>query len=198
MISRLRGQVVEIRGQSFIVDVNGVGYEVLGTSSCLTSVTEGATATLVIFMDVKEDSIRLFGFGSQLEKQVFLLLMKVKGVGTKTSMHIVSRIDSRELLKLIGSADLSRLSAIKGIGRKTAERIVVELKERVGDYIVDAMYGEPEISPSGSALSEARAALRALGFSQSDSERALAAAEKSLLNMNSDSGTYVREALRHV
>jgi Holliday junction DNA helicase RuvA len=200
MISLLRGEIVDIRGQSFILDVSGVGYEVLGTTACLSTLELGATAKVIVFTDVKEDSIRLFGFASQLEKQVFHLLMNVKGIGTKTSMQIVSKIEARELLRLIGLGDLTKLSSVKGIGKKTAERIIVELRDKVGEYVVDAAYSNDDSteSSSASAISEARAALRALGFSQADAERALAAAEKTLINRPEDSGEYVKEALRHV
>lgn len=200
MISQLRGEISDIRGQSFIVDVGGVGYEVLGTVACLSKLEIGATAKVIVFTDVKEDSIRLFGFASQLEKQVFNLLMNVKGIGTKTSMQIVSKIEARDLLRLIGQGDLTQLSSVKGIGKKTAERIIVELKDKVGEYVMGAVYSErePENSSSASAISEARAALRALGFSQADADRALAAAERNLTGRPGDSGEYVREALRHV
>lgn len=200
MIAILRGEVVEIQGQTVIVDVGGVGYEVLGTSACVAALELGCTAKLIVFTDVKEDCIRLFGFATQLEKHVFHLLMNVKGIGTKTSMQIVSKIDARELLRLIGLGDLHKLSSVKGIGKKTAERIIVELKDKVGEYVVDAVCPDREdgtISASA-AISEARAALRALGFSQADAERALVAAEKNLNGRTTDSGDFVREALRHV
>ncbi len=202
MISLLRGEVIEIHGQTLIIDVNGVGYEVIGTSACITSLELGVSISIRIYTDVREDSISLFGFANQLEKQVFLLLMNVKGIGAKTSMQIVSKIDARELLRLIGAADLTKLSSVKGIGRKTAERIIVELKDKVGEYIVGAFNaqdtGNLKTPQVNSAVAEARAALRALGFSQGDAERALAAAEQVFSTQAVDSGEYVREALRHV
>src|SRR5262245_52116349 len=102
MIGQLSGTVTQLFGQVVLLDVGGVGYEVHCSFACVQRLSVGATATIVVHTDVKEDSIRLYGFDDYLEKQVFLLLTKVTGVGAKSASEIVSHMDKLELLRAIG------------------------------------------------------------------------------------------------
>lgn len=196
MIGYLKGTVISIGGPTVILDVHGVGYEAHCTQASVRQCSPGEVASIVIYTDVREDSIRLYGFADVLEKQVFMLLMKVKGIGAKTASEIVSRIDKRELLRMIGAGDAGALRATRAMGQKTAERIVLELKDKVAEYAL----GEQRFDEGarGAPYEEALQALVALGFTKGDAERALRAARDNGRGMEGDSGEIVREALRYV
>ena len=203
MISLLHGTVDSINGSTVTLDVGGVGYEVQCSRRCVEALTCGEQARVVVYTEVKEDSIRLFGFEDRLEKQVFSLLLQVKGVGARSACDIISRIEKKELLRVIGAGDVGQLQAVKGIGKKTAERIVVELKDRVAQHATE----ESSVSPArGSGLrpfEEAVEALQVLGLSKRDSERAVQSVEKELQSAagvvkDFDTSQVVKEALRYV
>jgi Holliday junction DNA helicase RuvA len=165
----------------------------------LAKLAQGAEAALIVFTDVKEDSISLYGFEDRLERQVFLLLTKVNGVGARTASEIISRMDKLELLRIIGAGDVSRLQAVKGIGKKIAERIVMELKDRVAEFAVEK--GELRTGlPSGldQPFEDAIQALVALGFSRKLAEQAVARARAGLSPEQADSGRIIKEALRFI
>ena len=199
MIAWLQGTVVEISGGSVILNVHGVGYELVCSSFCVARLTVGAEATIVVHTDVKEDSIRLYGFDDTLEKQVFRLLTRVKGVGAKSASDIVSRIDKRELLRAIGAGDVVKLQQMRGIGKKTAERIIVELKDKVGEFVLQR---EEQVAARGGegAFEEALAALQALGFSAREAEQALGRVRAEVMGISgtTESGEVIRHALRFV
>lgn len=205
MISRLSGEVVEVDGETAIIDVGGVGYEVACTSLALSQLGIGSRAVLSVYTDVREDAIRLFGFGSTAEKQMFLLLNRVSGMGPRSSLDVLSNVAIRDLLRAIGSGDVGALMSIKGVGKKKAERIVVELKD-----LVASMAGERstalrsmvtvESGPAGkpAGLShDAVSALEVLGFGRKDAESAVSQAVQRV-GEAVDVGDLVREALRHV
>jgi holliday junction DNA helicase RuvA len=211
MISALSGLVIDRVGNAITLDVQGVGYEVLCSSTALEAAVEGQQARLVIFTDVKEDSIKLYGFADKLEKQVFLLLTRVKGVGARSASEMISRVEKVTLLRLIGQGDVTQLCKVKGIGKKTAERIIVELKDKVGDFIREGVGGGSLDSKSSLSLgvessvysieSEAVAALEALGFPKKHAQSAVgnALSEGSGgLEMFASASDLIREALRHV
>ena len=200
MISQLKGIVDSITGTVITIDVQGVGYEVYCSQSCLLNLHIGQPAVIIIYTEVKEDSLRLYGFEDQLEKQVFLLLMQVKGIGPKSSADIISKVNKRELLRLIGSADSTKLQQVKGVGKKTAERIVVELKDKVGGYVIDqhttsGLKVEIEVVDP---FQEATQAMQALGFSLKDAEKAVQSVKANSDLARPESGEIVREALRFV
>lgn len=198
MIAQLAGTVLELSPSSLAtIDVNGVGYEVLCSSRLAQQLEVGSNCRIVIYTDVKEDSINLFGFASVLEKRVFLLLKSVSGVGPKSAKEILSQIEDRELLRLISASDVGRLQSVKGIGKKTSERIIVELRDKVAQLSIDAHTGGAAISDHNSAQRDAVAALEALGFSRRDAERAV---ELSIGTNGAatDTAEIVRLALRNV
>lgn len=199
MIASLTGKIIDIEsGNAVVIAVGGVGYQVFCTAHCKGELHLQRDCTVLIYTEVKEDAIRLYGFYDKLEKQVFLLLTLVKGIGPKSALDIVSKVPARDILRYIGSEDRTKLSAVKGLGRKTAERIIVELKDKVGQFAVDqgssSLVIEKQIVPE--PIQEAILALQALGFSKKDAERAVEqVADKQTLN---DSGIVVREALRFI
>lgn len=199
MIAHLRGRVLEVAGPLLTLDVQGVGYEITCASSVVHKLEEGQELSLIVWTDVREDSIRLYGFGDKLEKQVFLLLTRVKGIGSKSALEVVSRVDKKELLRIIAAGDTARLQSIKGIGKKSAERIVVELKEKVAEYALEGQAGRMgvELLPNG-PVSDAVEALEALGFSRAEAEKAVKAVQDNAPQADSDASHLVKEALRFI
>ncbi|NLF25587.1 MAG: Holliday junction branch migration protein RuvA [Deltaproteobacteria bacterium] len=199
MIGALSGTVSDISGNRITLDVQGVGYELCCSRASLEKLVQGEEAALIVFTDVKEDSINLYGFEDRLEKQVFLLLTKVNGVGARTASEIISRMDKLELLRVIGAGDVARLQMVKGIGKKTAERIVVELKDRVAEFAVEKGELQGGLSSSlDQPYEDAIQALVALGFSRKVAEQAVAQARAGLSSEHSDSGKIIKEALRFI
>lgn len=205
MISRLRGKFVEIEGDTIVLDVQGVGYSITCTSALLQSLEPQGEHTVCVYTDVREDAIRLFGFESQAERQMFFLLNKVSGMGPRSSLDVLSNVSIRELLRAIGAGDIQGLMKIKGVGRKKAERIVVELKDLVGSMADERAAGlrvVVEAGGSGGASikpisSDAVAALEVLGFARRDAEIAVSKAADSGW-AHGEVGDLVREALRFV
>ncbi len=130
MIAVLRGTYVDIVAGEAVVDVNGVGYAVRVPATF--TADRGSVVKLYIDTVVREDSITLFGFGDPSEKMVFRKLYSVSGVGPKTALGIISFFSVQELVRVISSKDVSLLSKVPGIGKKTAERIIIELRDKLG------------------------------------------------------------------
>ena len=163
MIARLRGTPAGRAGQALVLDVNGVGYLVNATPS-VHRLGDGEIV-VEIHTVVREDALQLFGFASSDERELFELLLGVNGVGPKVALAIVSGSTPAELRRAIARDDVKRFQAIPGIGLKTAQRVVLELKEKL--TLVDA------VAEAGDGLT-ARDALVELGWSLVDAERALA------------------------
>ena len=171
MIARLSGTVLEKHPMRVVLDVGGVGYDVHVPLSSFSAIGEaGAALTLRIHTHVREDALLLFGFASTLEQALFERLIAVSGIGPKLALSVLSGLAPNELVQAISGSDVARLTSIPGIGKKTAERIVLELKEKLGGAI------EPGLAAVGDGPSHlvARDALVELGYSLVDAERALA------------------------
>ena len=179
MIARLRGHIAGRAGSGLIVDVNGVGYLVHATPT-VHRLGDGEV-TIQIHTVVREDALQLYGFATAEERELFELLLGVSGVGPKVALSIVSGSTPVELRKAIARDDVKRFQAIPGIGLKTAQRVVLELKEKL--VLVDTG------SPGGDLT--ARDALVELGYSLVEAEQALAAVDPDL-----SVEERVREALR--
>lgn len=205
MINRLRGTVVEIEGDTVVVDVQGVGYAVSCTSSLLGVLSVEDEACIVTHTDVKEDSIRIFGFESKSERQLFRLLIRVSGMGPRSAVDVLSNVPARDLLRAIGLGDVQALMKIKGVGKKKAERIVVELKDLVtsffderkaeGVFFTSQVEGHEQIATG--THGDAIVTLEVLGFSRRDAETAVGRAMSSIPTPD-DVGEVVREALKFV
>ena len=179
MIARLRGRPVARTADGLVLDVNGVGYLVQATPSA--GATGGDEITVETYLHVREDALQLYGFADAAERELFVQLLGVNGVGPKVALAIVSGSRPGELRKAIVREDVARFQAIPGIGKKTAERIVLELKEKIVVDVAEA--------PGGDLT--ARDALVELGYSLVDAERALADVDESLAVEEQ-----VRQALR--
>jgi Holliday junction DNA helicase RuvA len=181
MIARLRGRIAGRAGAGLIVDVNGVGYLVHATPTVQR--LGGGEVTLEVHTIVREDALQLYGFATGEERELFELLLGVSGVGPKVALAIVSGSTPAELRRAIARDDVKRFQAIQGVGLKTAQRVVLELKEKL--TVADAMAAEANESTL------ARDALVNLGWSLLDAERALATIDEAL-----PVEEQVREALR--
>ena len=180
MIAQLSGTLATKQPNSIILDVHGVGYEVTIPVTTFYVLGEiGSQVSLKIHTHVREDALQLFGFASLRDKELFLKLLSVSGIGPKVAITMLSGMASAELINAISKNDLGRLTAIPGVGRKTAERVVVELRDKLGKIALEE--GElafaAEATPSGAAIKEDTvAALIALGYPKPLAERAVNAA----------------------
>ena len=166
MIARLRGKRAGLTAAGLVLDVNGVGYLVQATPSVLRR--DGDELTVETYLHVREDALQLYGFGSVQERDLFVHLLSVSGVGPKVALAIVSGSTPAELRRAIALEDTARFEAIPGIGKKTAQRVVLELREKIGDAH----------APQGDLV--ARDALVELGWSLVDADRALAQVDPEL------------------
>ena len=169
MIARLRGKPVASTPEGLVLDVGGVGYLVAATPSAVRKAEGLEEVTVETYLHVREDVLQLYGFAERSERELFIQLLSVNGVGPKVALAIVSGSPAEELRRAIVREDTARFQAIPGIGKKTAERIVLELKEKLA---------VAAIAPVSAADVDdhvvARDALVELGYSIADAERALA------------------------
>jgi Holliday junction DNA helicase RuvA len=165
MIARLRGKPVARTADGLLIDVGGVGYLVAATSGALRKAEGSAEVTVDTYLHVREDVLQLYGFADTSERELFLLLLSVNGVGPKVALAILSSATAADLRRAIAREDTARFQAIPGIGKKTAERIVLELKEKLGTVV--------EAVPRAGGDLLARDALVELGWTVADAERAL-------------------------
>lgn len=181
MIAFLRGKVLETTAETAILDVNGVGYELYCTRGAFRTLTVGAMANLYTYLQVKEDGITLFGFGEPKEKELFLKLISVSGVGPKMGISILTSLSADDFALAIATADVKRLATVKGLGKKTAEKIVLELHGKISAAEVLGASGD-DLTPSPTATTpaklsaqdeEAIAALMGLGFTRNESVQAV-------------------------
>ncbi len=194
MIARLSGTLLERRADSAVIDVNGVGYLVhLSLQSSATLPAEGARVQLRTYTHVREDALQLFGFATAEEEQLFLLLIAVSGVGPRLASTILSGMPAGELAKAIVGNELARLTKISGVGKKTAERLVVELKDKLVKLgLMGRSIDATPLARGGGAL---LSALLNLGYRQASAERAAEAVQRAL-GAGAPLEDQVREALR--
>ena len=172
MIARLSGTVAEKGADHAIVDVGGVGYLVhLSAVTLATLPPQGQGATLRTFTNVRQDAIELYGFATEDEEDVFHALIDVKGVGPRAAQNILSGIQAKDLAQAIAGGDVARLTKVPGIGKKTAERLVVELKEKLAALARAA--GPAKAAPGAGALEQLRTALLNLGYKTPQADSAV-------------------------
>ena len=182
MIGYLKGKVKYLAPEYVLLEVGGVGYEVYCSGaafSCLSGVKPGEEGEVYTYLQVKEDGFTLFGFADPQEKSLFLRLTSVQGVGAKSAIAILSSMRPQDVSEAIATADAKRLSAVKGVGKKTAERIILELHGKIS---ADELLGSEAVGGriSAETLSEdddAVAALMGLGFTKQESAQAVTRAK---------------------
>jgi Holliday junction DNA helicase RuvA len=210
MISRLTGILLEKNPSAILLDVNGVGYEVFVPMSSLYRFPAiGEQLVLHIHFVVREDAQQLFGFAEQQERELFRILIKVNGVGPRLALAIMSGMSLHELLRHVRSGDVKALSGIPGVGKKTAERLLVELRDKLAswkedDQLVAAHVDSVATAGSANPLSEAESALIALGYKPAEATRlvSIASAQQATADGDAldstklDSETLIRLALK--
>ena len=166
MIAFLRGRVLEKQPNRVIVDVQGVGYEVHVPLSTYYEIGEAGTEVVLrVHTHVREDALQLYGFITELERQLFERLISISGIGPKLATAVLSGMDTRDLLAAVQRGDVGRLTGIPGIGKKTAERIVLELKDRVAALAPEeAAGGVVPTSPADRLRADLLSALQNLGY----------------------------------
>lgn len=176
MIARLSGTLLEKNVQRLVIDVSGVGYDVLVPLSTFYAVGDvGAKVVLRVHTHVREDALLLYGFMTPLEQTLFERLITVSGIGPKLALAVLSGIESGDLVKAIRQSDIARLTRTPGVGRKTAERLVVELKDRMPQAIGEDG-GAPPVDTGDSVRDDVLSALENLGYQRHSVEKAVDAA----------------------
>jgi Holliday junction DNA helicase RuvA len=176
VIAQLRGRILEKHPNRIVVDVNGVGYEVFVPLSTFYGLGEaGGEITLRVHTHVREDALALYGFATALEQDLFGRLIGIGGIGPKLALAVLSGIEPVELMRAIERGDVARLTGIPGVGKKTSERIVLELKDRLPIHVPAA---GGDVAPEPSARDDVLSALLNLGYHRPLAEKAVAAAVK--------------------
>ena len=188
MISRLTGKIIDIGEKYVVIDVGGVGYKVFCATDTVASLQEDSTVSLHTYLAVREDALDLYGFGSLQEKNFFEMLISVSGIGPKSALGILSTTSTDTLAQAIGTGDTSYLTKVGGIGRKTAEKIVLELRDKMRAHTSETK----ETSGSLRAESDIIEALKALGYSQNEAREALKEIPQSIVGTNAR----IKEALK--
>ncbi|MBK1702247.1 Holliday junction branch migration protein RuvA [Thiococcus pfennigii] len=199
MIGRLRGEILAKHPPSLLLDVNGVGYELEAPMSTFYDLPAvGETVTLVTHLAVREDAHVLYGFLREADRALFRHLLKVTGVGARMALAILSGMDANQFARCIAAADIAALTRLPGIGRKTAERLVIEMKDRVAVLIEGptAVAGRVALAAGGreAELADALSALVALGYRPADAERMVEAVSEEIAT----SEEIIRAALKAV
>ena len=176
MIALLRGEVVVRRGDAVVISCGGVGYKLAVSTQTLAAVPPvGSEATLHTHLVVRDDALALYGFASEEERDLFLLLLGVQSIGPKVAIAVLGGGSATELYAAIAGGDVARFQAVPGIGKRTAERIIVELREKVGESVGEAIVAWRGAGTSPRAL--AREALVELGFAPPEVDSLLTESE---------------------
>ena len=180
MIAHLKGQLSYKSPEYTIVDVNGVGYQVfIPLSTYYALPKQGETVSLRVFTRVREDELKLFGFLTEEEQTIFQKLITINKVGPKLALGILSGMSPADLLSTVMNNDSARLSAIPGVGKKTAERLTLEMKDKLADLAIEIDH-RPETETKKGFYDDALSALVNLGYKKPEAEKAL----KTIYNQN--------------
>ncbi|HEX4895853.1 MAG TPA: Holliday junction branch migration protein RuvA [Solimonas sp.] len=193
MIGRLTGRLLLKQPPLLLIDVGGVGYEVEAPMSTFYRLpATGDSVTLLTHLTVREDAHLLFGFATVQEKSLFRELIKISGVGPKLALSVLSGMGPEEFWNTVRAGDVPRLTKLPGVGRKTAERLVVEMRDKAGADDAVALPGGGTAAAAGSPLQEARSALSALGYKPAEIQRYTEAVYKDGMSTEQ----IIQEALR--
>ena len=170
MITHLKGKLVEKNPTYLVVDVNGVGYWLNISLNTFSELPDEEAVFLYTYLSVKEDSHTLFGFISKIEREIFKLLISVSGVGPSIARTMLSSMTTDEIQQAIASSDVALIQSVKGIGAKTAQRVLIDLKDKIlKTFAID----EVSVSVSNTNKNEALTALEVLGFNKKLSEKVI-------------------------
>lgn len=193
MITHIRGRLVEKSPTGVVIDCNGVGYFIHISLHTFSQITEDESIKLLTHLQVKEDAHQLYGFATATERQIFRLLISVSGIGTNTARTMLSSLTPQQVREGIASQDVALIQSVKGIGLKTAQRVIIDLKDKV--LKVFDMDEIPAVS-NNTSKDEALSALEVLGFAKKQSERVVG---KILANTpNASVEQLIKEALKNL
>ena len=194
MIGRLHGTVVEKSAPQLIIDIHGVGYEVETPLPTFCQVALGKEATLWIHQVIREDANLLYGFSDREERALFRLFLKVSGVGPKLALSLLSGMEPNAFLRCIERDDVVTLTKIPGVGKKTAERLIIELRDRIKELMPNSATATERLSLTTqlSPVAEAEQALMALGYKPLEAQKAVALVK----NQHEDTANLIRAALK--
>ena len=168
MIGYVKGTVSHLVADHCFIDVQGIGYRVFVASATRQKLSVGKVATLFTHMHVREDAILLYGFYTQDEYDLFLTLLSINGIGPKVAMGILSAIDPNQFRIAISTKNIGMLTKLPGVGKKTAERMILELKDKIGVLADEGTIETDALGASGDIVDEAMQALLALGYNQNE------------------------------
>lgn len=192
MFEYLKGTVVDIIADKIVMEINGVGFGINSTANSISRITKGQYATIYTHLVVREDELSLYGFLSVEELSMFRLLLSVTKIGPKVASAILSTHTPDRLGVYILNEDIKLISKAPGVGKKTAERIILELRDKVDEFSAGYEYKPYEEEDTGSNDNEIVEALMALGYNKIEAERAFQAAK----NEDSDTENILKNALR--
>lgn len=193
MFSHLKGILYRKSPTEIVVEVNGIGYAVSIPVSTYEKLGEtGSAVTVLTYTHVREDILQLYGFATEAEREIFRLLISVSGIGPKIAQGILSGVQPNELQNLIVQANVSALTAIPGVGKKTAERLIVELRDKIAKLDSGSISSGPTDAAHG-IRAEALMALISLGYNRAAAEKAIRAA---LQELNGKEAS-IQELLKH-
>lgn len=197
MIGRISGVLLRKQGTEVLVDVSGVGYDLQVPMTTLFQLpAPGEPVTLITHHAVREDAHTLYGFVSERDRELFRHLIRISGVGPKLALTILSGMDARSFVRAVQAGDLTALVALPGVGKKTAERLLVEMRDRLSDWITElSESGAPAPAPAGPAdkVAEAEEALVSLGYKPAEAARLIAAADEDSIDSSEE---LIRRALK--
>lgn len=197
MIGRLVGKLVEKMPPDLLVDVGGVGYELSASMTTFYALPSiGEQVVLYTHFQVKEDAQTLYAFIDKSERTLFRILIKVNGIGPKMALAILSSMSSEELVKFVQESDVSALTGIPGVGKKTAERLIVELRDKLGQAAKRDLFSTPAVLKQVQAdpRQEAESALISLGYKPQEAAKAIALIPMS----NATSEDVIKAALKNM
>ena len=209
MIGKLKGIIDAIGESHCVIDVNGVGYDVQASARTLRNLKLGDVASLSIDTHVREDAIRLFGFASEIERSWFRTLQNVQGVGSKVALSVLGTLSPGDLANAIALGNWAAIEETPGVGKKLAQRIVLELKDKAPGLAVSGLPGSasgggaagagavPIAAPEGNAAAEAISALTNLGYQPGQASQAVALAVKEL-GKDAATSALIRRALKEM
>ena len=193
MITHLKGKLIEKNPTNIVVECNGVGYSVNISLHTFSQLPSGEHVKLFIHLQVREDSHTLFGFSSKVEREVFRLLISVSGVGASIARTMLSTLSPKQIMEAITQNNIAAIQSVKGIGTKTAQRVVLDLKDKI-----IKIYGLDEVSlvSSNTNRNEALSALETLGFARKQVEKVC----DDIINKNPNASveTIIKQALKNL
>ncbi len=193
MITHIQGKLIEKNPTSIVIDCNGVGYSINISLHTFSQIPEKENVKLFTHLQIREDSHTLFGFSSKLEREIFRLLISVSGIGASIARTMLSSLSPNQVMDAIAQNDIATIQSVKGIGSKTAQRVVLDLKDKILK-----VYGLDDVSTTSSNTNknEALSALETLGFARKQAERVCDIVVKE--NPNASVEIIIKQALKNL